>query len=130
MYSDGVCFEGKEEHVWMSNAGFEKFEVGDCVSFFAEVYRYVKTGSGKQIDFSLRYPKGIQRVDKYSLPTDDDLDRQAINEIICETCYLAEHCNRMYCVLSKSERKSKQKQMIALLKKTKENPKQQDGEQQ
>lgn len=50
MFPDGVCFDGKEEHVWMSNTEFEEYKIGDCVSFFAEVYRYVKTSNGKQID--------------------------------------------------------------------------------
>lgn len=111
MYPDGVCFEGKEEHVWMSNQGFEEFDIGDCVSFFAEVYRYIKTSNGKQIDYSLRNPENIQKITPYSLPTDDDLRRQTINEIICETCYLAEHCNRINCMFSKSVKKSKLKQM-------------------
>ena len=42
MYMDGVCFDGKEEHVWMSSSGFENYKVGDSVSFFADVYRYLK----------------------------------------------------------------------------------------
>lgn len=111
MYPDGVCFEGKEEHVWMSNQGFEECDIGDCVSFFAEVYRYIKTSNGKQIDYSLRNPENIQKITPYLLPTDDDLRRQAINEIICETCYLAEHCNRVNCMFSKSVKKGKLKQM-------------------
>ena len=44
------CFVGKEDHVWMDISGFEGFQVGDCLSFFAEIHRYVKTGNGKQID--------------------------------------------------------------------------------
>lgn len=107
MYPDGVCFEGKEEHVWMSNRGFEEYDISDCVSFFAEVYRYIKTSNGKQIDYSLRNPENIQKIAPYSLPTDDDLNRQAINEIICETCYLTDHCNRVDCMISKSVKNSK-----------------------
>ena len=37
MFPDGVCFDGKEEHVWMSNAQFEEYEIGDCVSKQATV---------------------------------------------------------------------------------------------
>lgn len=45
MYPDDCSFfEGKEDHVWMDIHGFEDFKVGDCVSFYAEVYRYIKTG--------------------------------------------------------------------------------------
>ena len=35
MYMDGDGFEGKEDHVWMSRKGFEKYKVGDCLSFSA-----------------------------------------------------------------------------------------------
>lgn len=101
MYPDGVCFEGKEDHVWMNISGFEKYQIGDCVSFSAEVYRYVKTSNGKQLDFSLRNPKSIKKIEAYTLPTDKDLAKQAIDEMICETCYLSEYCNRVSCLLSK-----------------------------
>ena len=37
--------------------GLEQYAVGDCLSFFAEPYRYINTGSGKQIDFGLRMIK-------------------------------------------------------------------------
>ena len=57
MYPDGTCFDGKEEHVWIDKHGLEQYAVGDCLSFFAEPYRYIKTGSGKQIDFGLRMIK-------------------------------------------------------------------------
>lgn len=106
MYSDGICFDGKEEHVWMSIAGFEEYQIGDCVSFFAEVYRYVKTSNGKQIDFALRNPKEIKKINAYELPSNDYLLEQKISQIICETCYLSEHCNRVYCLLTKGTKRS------------------------
>lgn len=48
MYPDGTCFDGKEEHVWIDKHGLEQYAVGDCLSFFAEPYRYIKTGSGSK----------------------------------------------------------------------------------
>lgn len=33
MYFDGVCFDGKEDHVWMDLKGFEQYKEGDCLSF-------------------------------------------------------------------------------------------------
>lgn len=99
MYPDGICFDGKEDHVWMNNAGFEEYQIGDCVSFFAEVYRYVKTGKGKQIDFALRNPDEIKKIRSYKLPTDNDLLKQTISEISCDECYLNEHCSRNHCIL-------------------------------
>lgn len=107
MYSDGECFDGKEEHVWMEKTGFEEFNVGDCASFSAEVYRYVKTGNGKQIDYGLRNPEDIHKIEDYQLPSDEELFIQSFNQIICETCYLREHCNRTYCMLSKRAKKER-----------------------
>ena len=98
MYPNGDCFEGKEDHVWMDIHGFEDFKAGDSVSFYAEVYRYIKTGNGKILDYSLRNPEDIKQISSYELPSDDDLIRQSINQILCETCYLSEHCNKTYCL--------------------------------
>jgi hypothetical protein len=103
MFFDGRMFDGKEDHVWMDKKGFEEFQPGDSVEFFAEVYRYVKTGNGKQIDFGLRNPEGIKKVPAYKLPTDEELAEQDIRMIICETCYLGEQCNGAICLRPKKE---------------------------
>ena len=104
MYPDGCdCFEGKEDHVWMNIHGFEDFKVGDCVSFYAEVYRYIKTGNGKILDYSLRNPQNIKQIESYDLPSDDDLIKQSINQILCEICYLSEHCNKTCCLRNQEE---------------------------
>lgn len=116
MFSDGDMFDGKEDHVWMNKSGFESYNVDDCVTFIAEVYRYIKTGNGKQIDYSLRNPKGIKKIASYELPRDDDLIKQEINWIICETCYLNSHCNKAFCIHNSKERKMLQKQMVAMVK--------------
>ena len=108
--------EGKEDHVWMDKRGFEKYRVGDSVEFFAEVYRYVKTGKGKQIDFGLRNPEGIKHIPPYELPTDEELIGQSVNEIICETCYLSEHCNRVCCMRPQKELKQMKKQMMKMVR--------------
>ena len=99
MYLDGICFEGKEDHVWMDLKGFEDYQVGDSVSFWAEVYRYLKTGNGKMIDFGLRNPRQIEKIEPYRLPTDDELLRQEVELIVCETCFLSEQCSRFACSL-------------------------------
>ena len=113
MYDDGMCFDGKEDHVWMPKEGFEIYKVGDCLTFFAEVYWYVKTGNGKRIDFALRNPQRIKKIDSYELPTDDELMLQSIDAIICETCYLNEHCSG-YCVLSKQKKVLRQSMLDVL----------------
>lgn len=115
MFFDGDMFDGKEDHVWMEKSGFETYQVGDCVEFFAEVYRYVKTGNGKMIDYSLHKAEGIKKIPAYKLPGDEDLIKQEIGWIICETCFLSEQCNRVFCMLS-SQKKETQAQMFDLIK--------------
>lgn len=117
MYPDGCdFFEGKEDHVWMDIQGFEEFKIGDCVSFFADVYKYIKTGNGKILDYSLRNPQGIKQIDSYQLPSDDDIIRQSINQILCEICYLSEHCNKANCLRNPGELQILREQMHALVK--------------
>lgn len=103
MYPDGNYFEGKESHVWMDVHGFENFETGDCVSFFAEVYRYIKTGNGKLLDYALRNPDSIEKIASYQIPSDEDLIRQSIDQIICEICLFSKHCNKLYCLRNQKE---------------------------
>lgn len=100
MYFDGTMFDGKEDHVWMEKSGFEPFQVqvGDCFEFSAEVYRYLKTGNGKLIDYSLRKPAGIKKIAAYELPSDEELMLQAMEQIICETCLFSEHCDGVFCL--------------------------------
>lgn len=116
MYSDGIMFDGKEDHVWMDKSGFDSYHIGDCVTFYADTYRYIKTGSGKLIDYALRNPKGIKMIESYELPSDDGLRKQEINQIICETCFLCEQCNRVFCMRKSKERKILQEQMFEVVK--------------
>ena len=92
MYSDGTCFEEKEDHVWMEQQGFEDYRPGDCLSFCAEVYKYIKTGDGKALDYGLRNPEGIEKISTYDLPTAEELQRQAVDALICDVCPLCEYC--------------------------------------
>ena len=71
----------------MDKSGFEECAVGDSVSFCAEVYRYVKTGNGKLIDYGLHNPTGIQKIEAYELPSDDELIMQEVEQFICKTFY-------------------------------------------
>ncbi|MDE7278734.1 MAG: hypothetical protein K2N26_03290 [Oscillospiraceae bacterium] len=118
MYNDGtgVMFEGKEDHVWMNQTGFESFQIGDCVGFSAEIYRYLKTGNGKFIDYSLRNPKCIKKIAAYNLPSDDELIRQEIRQIICETCFFEKKCNRAFCMRDPKKLKKLQKQIFEMIK--------------
>ena len=109
MYSDGQGFDGREDHVWMDDEGFEQYEKGDCISFAAEVYRYLKTGNGKSIDFALRNPYDITKIDSYEIPSDDDLLMQSIEQLICEVCLFNEHCYMGMCIANKEWREEMRK---------------------
>ena len=128
MYPDGDCFVGREGHVWMDVSGFETFQEGDCVSFSAEIYRYVKTGNGKQIDFGLRKPQDIKKIEAYEIPSDEELIKQEIDGMVCETCYLEEHCNRVSCMRSKDEIQNTKKQLFDALKHNLDNADPQKGD--
>lgn len=116
MYTDGTMFDGKEDHVWMDKSGFEEYNVGDSVSFGAEVYRYVKTGNGKLIDYGLRNPTGIQKIEAYELPSDDELIMQEVEQLICETCFLSERCNRNYCTMDPKQKHLLEQEMFCVIK--------------
>lgn len=104
---DGGFF-GTEDHVWMSLDGFEKYNVGDCISFVAEVYRYLKTKNGIHIDYGLENPTDIEQINEYELPSEGDFARQTANNIYCnEICMFKEHCDGMsgiVCLANENER--------------------------
>lgn len=104
VYDDGTGFKGIEDHVWIDKAGFEGYKVGDCVSFYAEIYRYIKKNNGKLIDFGLRNPNEIELVSDYEIPTNEDLINQQIEELVCETCLFRNHCYRSICVANTETR--------------------------
>ena len=70
MYGDGIGFVGKEDHVWMDRTGFELFNPGDCLWFEADIYRYMRKSDGKLIDYGLRNPDNIEKIESYEVPTD------------------------------------------------------------
>ena len=111
LYIDGISRNGagyfsKEDHIWMDKDGFEQFKVGDCLSFSADVYRYLKKGDGKQIDFGLRNPWDIQKIERYDLPTEMMLRVQFVEQLVCETCLFAEKCNGFYCLRDEEDVKA------------------------
>jgi len=107
IFSDGCGYKGKEEHVWMDIKGFEIYSENECLKFSAEIHRYLKTKNGKLIDYDLRNPEDISKIEKYEVPTDEDLIDQQIKQLICETCRYQDQCycgvNGM-CFLNKQER--------------------------
>lgn len=116
MYGDGTCFYGKEDHVWMSENGFERYQGGDCLSFTAEVYRYLKTGNGKVIDFSLRNPERIRKTGFYDIPNDDELLMQSIDQLVCEICMFSEHCWMGMCIADQEWRENMKRRLFDSVK--------------
>ena len=98
MYGDGIGFVGKEDHVWIDRTGFESFQPGDCLRFEADIYRYMRKGNGKRIDYGLRNPDNIEKIDSYEVPTDEQLIDQQIDQLVCETCRYFDHCYLGMCV--------------------------------
>lgn len=98
-YMDGERFDDKEGHVWMDAKDFKSFNVGDCVEFQAEIYMYAKSGDdGKKVlDFGLRKPHSIQKIDKYHVPSDEELMKEQMQQIKCEFCLYYDNCNQLYC---------------------------------
>lgn len=120
MLPDFSIHSGKEDHVWMDIKGFEKLKKGDCIAFNAEVYRYIKKKDGKKLDYGLRNPESVKKINKYDLPTDEEIIKQEIDSLICETCILSEQCvSRSNCIRNK-ERKLLKEQMYELIVNTKE----------
>ncbi len=120
MLPDTSIHVGREDHVWMDNKGFGKLQKGDCFSFFAEVYRYIKKSDGKKLDYALRKPESIKKINKYELPTDDELLMQEIDSMLCETCIMSDYCSsRSNCMRDPKERRKLKKQMFDIVKNTK-----------
>lgn len=107
MYSDGIGFFGKEDHVWMDMQPFEDFSAGDCIRFSATIYRYLKTSGGKRIAFGLREPEFIKKIDSYEVPTDEQLIDQQTDQLVCETCRHYDHCFMGNCIANEQERKER-----------------------
>lgn len=130
--ADGMCAEEKEDHVWMDVRPFDEWtrefpvyngsednfkidplQVGDCISFNAEIYRYVKTGNGVLLDYGLKDPTNIKRISRYDLPTDEELILQAIDRMICDACPINDQCYYVYC-MQEEKRESLRKTLYSM----------------
>ena len=109
---DGQGCIGTEDHVWMDMEPFEQFKEGDCVSFRAEIYRYLKRKKGKLISFGLRKPYEIDKIDDYELPGNEELVMQSIEHIICEVCMYNEQCYMGICIASEQWREDMKKTLL------------------
>lgn len=96
IYSDAMDMydctfsSGVEQHVWIERKGLDGFGVGDCVSFSAEVYQYVKKNGGLGLDFGLRNLSNVKRIEEYKLPSERDMLDEQVTKLLYDTCDLAE----------------------------------------
>lgn len=104
LYPDGDGCGGREDHVWMDLKPFEEFQCGDCVSFSADIYRYLKTRNGLEVSYGLQNPYCIHQIEDYHVPTDEELALQSIDRIICEICPFTDHCFGTICLADKEWR--------------------------
>ena len=91
----------------MARTGFELFNPGDCLWFEADIYRYMRKSDGKLIDYGLRNPDNIEKIESYEVPTDEQLIDQQIDQLVCETCRYFDHCYLGMCVANEEERKER-----------------------
>ena len=68
------------------------------------------------IDFGLRNPENIKKIESYELPSDDELLMQSIDQIICETCMFRDHCYGEMCIANKEWRENMRESMFAMAK--------------
>lgn len=111
-YGDGSSFKGREDHVWMDKKGFDGLKIGDCVSFCAEIYRYLKTGDSKMIDYGLRNPFHIKKIKSFTPVTDIELELQDADEVICMFCPYYGQCQRQFYCVNQSWRYSRRRAMF------------------
>lgn len=116
VFMDGDGYEGKEEHVWMDIAPFEKYQVGDCIQFGGDIYRYLKTRNGKQISFGIREPYEITQIESYELPNDDDMIMEFVDQMICEICMFNKHCYMGMCIANDEWREEMRKLLFNVVK--------------
>ena len=68
------------------------------------------------IDYGLRNPTGIQKIEAYELPSDDALIMKEVKQLICETCFLSEQCNRNYCTMDPKQKHLLEQEMFHAIK--------------
>lgn len=91
-------------------------ELKEILARFKTRMENVKTGNGKLIDYGLRNPTGIQKIEAYELPSDDELIMQEVEQLICETCFLSEQCNRNYCTMDPKKKRLLKQEMFRAIK--------------
>lgn len=116
MEMDENYVTGKEDHIWIFDKRpfFKaKVKVNDCVSFTGKAYAYKR--QNKSIDFSLKDCEDIKKIDSYDLLSDEELNRQSLERIVCETCLYSEHCYG-FCIAPAGWKEARIEAMLELMK--------------
>lgn len=86
---DCTFSSGIEQHVWIERKELDGVGVGDCVSFSAEVYQYVKKNGGLGLDFGLHNLSNVKRIKEYKLSSERDMLDEQVTKLLYDTCDLA-----------------------------------------
>ncbi len=111
-FEDGTLWEGSEDHVWMTAKPFKDFKAGDMVSFDGQIYRYLKTGNGLSISFGIEPLYVYGPAETYELPSEEKMNEQAVNQIICEVCKFKNHCYMGNCIANEEWVKGMKKLLL------------------
>lgn len=91
IYMDGSCTTAIEEHISIPVQGFERYQKGDGVRFAADIYRYITKDN--MIDYGLKCFSEVRPMPVAEIPTEEDIKRQKIEDIICkELCMYRDRC--------------------------------------
>jgi hypothetical protein len=110
---DGDVVEGKEDHVWVLNA--KEFlemgvENGDCFEFNALSYPYRRNDGS--IDFALKAPTNIKKIDDYNLASREMLVLQSAKKLTCMTCIYGDYCDKKNCIAPSNYREKLTKSLL------------------
>lgn len=95
------------DHVWIYDMEpLEKcgIQIGDDIQFTALVYAYHRQDGTE--DYSLKGLQDIKKIESYDIAkheegikeNDKELHKQFIQDLICETCLMTDHCDGDICL--------------------------------
>lgn len=123
-HSDGTGFRGSEDHVWISDKesidALKQAQVkeGDCISFSGDVVKYTRKNG--LTDYKIQSLSHIKKIEEYDLPSEDELLRQAISDMVCnELCLFTDHCDRFFCIAADGWREKTISEIMESVKKPK-----------
>lgn len=102
-------FSSTEKNVWVDVRKFRDFNVGDAVSFTGTIYQYLFTNGKQQINYAVKKPDNVVKVNEKDIPSDRDVMEDSLRALVCDTCMLQEHCNG-FCLME-----NKRKELVGAM---------------